>query len=256
MEKENCLMSISEIEIHSIAEYISSITSKKTSHTNLWFRGHADSSYALQPTVYRSPYTWKDEIPLLHQFKARAARFISSPPNTDIEWLFIMQHYATPTRLLDWSENALVALAFAIQYRNAEHTDKDAAVWCLDPQKLNINVSFSAIKDEPIPNICENEELQTMFDSPRQEYPVAIIGPQNTDRIIAQRGVFTLFPNKDSFSLETVDNANNFLIKIVIPHTSINSISEDLYYLGITESSLFPELDSISKELKRLYEGR
>ena len=249
-------MPISKNTICSVSEYISSIIQLKDNYSKLWFRGHPDAEYILQPTVYRSPYTWKNEQPLLHQFKARAARFITNPPATDIEWLFIMQHHATPTRLLDWSENALVALAFATQYRTNKHSEKDAAVWCLNPQKLNENVRFSGFTDEPIPNICDNKDLQVMLDSPRQDYPVAVIGPQNTARIIAQRGVFTLFPNKDPFSLEDLEHAENFLVKIIIPKSNIKSISDDLYYIGITESTIFPELDSISKELRKTYEGR
>lgn len=249
-------MSIEEKIVHNISEYIESIVGLKMMHDKLWFRGHSVVDYALQPTVYRAPYSWKNELPLLHQFKARAARFIDSTPNTDIEWLFIMQHHATPTRLLDWSENALVALAFATQYHSDTHMGKDAAVWCLNPLKLNANIRFPEYGDEPIPNICENKDLQTMFESSRQNYPIAIIGPQNTDRIIAQRGVFTLFPNKDSFSLESLDGADSFLVKIIIPQASIKPISDDLYYIGMTESTLFPELDSISKELRKTYEGR
>ena len=107
---------------------------------------------------------------------------------------------------------------------------------------------------EPIPNICENTELQSMFESPRQTYPIAIIGPQNTDRIIAQRGVFTLFPNKPSFTIEGLEHSEDFLIKIIIPENVAYSISEELYFMGITESTLFPELDSISKELRKEYE--
>jgi len=210
----------------------------------------------LQPTVYRTPYSWKDEEPLLHQFKARGARFIQSQPASNIEWLFIMQHHATPTRLLDWSENALVALAFATQFRKGSHVGHDATVWCLDPIILNSHVRFPEYDSEPVPNICDNAELQTMFESPRQDYPVAIICPQNTDRIIAQKGVFTLFPNKDSFTMEALNKSDEFLIKITIPEKDIKYISDALYYVGITESSLFPELDSISKELKRNYEKR
>ena len=249
-------MAILEKTIQSIPEYICAITDLKAEHNKLWFRGHSSIDYTLQPTVYRPPYTWQKELPLLHQFKARAARFIASSPDTDVEWLFIMQHHATPTRLLDWSENAFVALAFATQYREDKHKGKDAAVWCLNPEKLNENVRFSAFNDEPIPNICENKELQTMFESPRQNCPVAIIGPQNTDRIIAQRGVFTLFPNKDSFNLEAIEYSDKFLSKIIIPESRIKSISDDLYYMGMTESTLFPELDSISKELRKNYERR
>ena len=183
-------MAITELKVHNISEYLEKIISLKTGHDKLWFRGHASNAYTLQPTVYRTPYTWKDEISLLHQFKARGARFLQVQPSNNIEWLFIMQHHATPTRLLDWSENAMVALAFATQFHNDSHTGHDAIVWCLNPILLNSHIRFPEYDSEPIPNICDNNELQTMFESPRQDYPVAIIGPQNTDRIIAQRGVF------------------------------------------------------------------
>ena len=247
-------MPISEITIHNIPEYLKAITDLEPMHKKLWFRGHPSHDYYLWPTVYRTPYTWKDELSLLHQFKARAARFISAPPSTDIEWLFIMQHHATPTRLLDWSESAIVSLSFATQYHTDKHKGKDASIWCLNPIKLNSNTRFPDYDSEPIPNICENKDLQKMFENSRMEYPLAIIGPQNTDRIIAQRGVFTLFPNKDSFKLEDLDKADTFLYKIVIPESDIERISKDLDYIGMTESTLFPELDSVSKELRKTYE--
>ena len=94
-------MAITEFEVKSVAEYLNAVTSLKSNHEKLWFRGHASSDYTLMPTVYRSPYSWENESALLHQFKARAARFLPHAPNDDTEWLFIMQHHATPTRLLD-----------------------------------------------------------------------------------------------------------------------------------------------------------
>lgn len=244
-------MGIKEYEIETLSDYLNVIMELKNDHKKLWFRGHASSDYVLMPTVYRDPYTWVKEAVFLHQFKARASRFINYYPDNDMEWLFLMQHHATPTRLLDWSENALVALAFAVQYRNENHIGKDANVWCLDPILLNSNTRFHSYVDEKIPNICADEDLQNICNSPRQDYPVAIIGPQNSDRIVAQKGVFTLFPNKDSFSMENLKNAEEFLARIKIPNKHITSIEESLYYIGITESSLFPDLDSISKELKR-----
>ena len=250
-------MSIKEYEAKSISEYLEIISSLKGDHEKLWFRGHASHEYRLMPTVYRDPYTWESEVALLHQFKARAARFLDHIPSHEAEWLFIMQHHATPTRLLDWSENALVALAFAVQYRKSQHEDKNAVVWCLNPIKLNDNINYPSDEHEKIPNICECDDLHKMyFTSVRQKtHPVAIIGPQNTERIIAQKGVFTLFPNRESFDMESLEQAENFLVKIVISKDYIEPIKDNLYYIGITESSLFPELDSISKELKRNYEG-
>ena len=248
-------MSIQTHTIKSITEYLEVITSLKGTHEKLWFRGHESTEYKLMPTIYREPYSCKNERALLNQFKARAARFISSAPVDDVEWFFIMQHHSTPTRLLDWSESALVALSFATQFKKEKHFDANSVVWCLNPITLNSHTRFPAYEDEKIPNICADRELQTLVNGFRQDYPLAVIGTQNTDRIIAQKGVFTLFPIKESFELESLNGADEFLVQIIIPKECIETIKHDLYYIGVTESSLFPELDAISKELKHNYEG-
>jgi hypothetical protein len=48
--------------------------------------------------------------------------------NSWIAGLGIVQHYGYPTRLLDWSESALVAAFFAC----AERLDEDGEIWWFD----------------------------------------------------------------------------------------------------------------------------
>lgn len=244
-------MAIKEYTVKTLSDYIKCINDLRSSNEILWYRGHADVDYLLQPTIYRKPYSWEKEKSFMNEFKAKANNFIKAKDDY-FEWLFIMQHHGTPTRLLDWSENALVSIAFATQYRKDKHKGKNAIVWCLNPVKFNGEVHFGSFNDEPIPNIIENDLIQQMYiNSPRTKRPIAILGSYNNERIIAQKGVFTLFPEQDAFSMDSLPDAEKYLTRIVIENSSVDDIAEELYFIGLNELSLFPELESISKEIIR-----
>src|SRR5262249_22802124 len=82
-----------------------------------WFRGHPDSRWALIPKVWRD-YNATTERYLTNSFYQRAKlRHASFPDDSDYAaWLALMQHYGLPTRLLDWSDSALIAAYFAVKY--------------------------------------------------------------------------------------------------------------------------------------------
>ena len=247
----------------SIDEYIVIIRNLRQTNESLWFRGHSNSDYKLIPSLYRTPYSAtavSNESSFMGTFKSKAIRYVQRPMSDDtayFQWLFIMQHYGTPTRLLDWSQNALIALAFATQYRKGVPEDKSADIWCLNPRKLNKTVRYPEYDLNPIPNICDLVSLQRIFakssDVGKITNPIAIVGLHETERIIAQNGVFTLFPDRPPFALEDLPDADDYLFRITLDHTCIDEIAHDLYYIGISESTLFPELQSISEEIKREY---
>jgi hypothetical protein len=241
--------------IRSIDDLIKKLDPLFETNKRLWFRGHPENiNYKLEPSVYRGRWSPEKENDLMNMFKSRAVPYLINLPRTDWEWLFIMQHYKVPTRLLDWTESALIALAFAVYDRLKEHEDAKAgaAVWCLKPYELNKNFTFLR-KSEIIPNINENKMVQNMFafdSSDDPTFPVAIVGPQNSNRVIAQKGVFTLFPIKEKQVMEDITNCNEFLVKFTIDENDVAVIKKQLYNLGITESSIYPELESVAREIQ------
>ena len=103
-----------------------------------WFRGEPDVNTALTPTLYRGGFA-PHENALLQMFRARASGFHETLPmreHTD-QWLFLARHANLPTRLLDWSEGALIALHFALK-------ECKPVVWMLNPLDLN-DLSYTTL---------------------------------------------------------------------------------------------------------------
>lgn len=108
--------------IKNIEDFVKKISSIITGGNNtVFYRGHSDESYKLEPSIYRGNYI-NNEHKIYRDI-------ISKVPNEfegkkTIEALALMQHYGVPTRILDLTTNALVALYFACLGNN----DKDGEV--------------------------------------------------------------------------------------------------------------------------------
>lgn len=94
-----------------------------------WFRGEESAGWipgtALQPKLYRNDFDAKmilyHEQEMRVEFRRRGAQLITERQPVDKwEWYFLMQHYKAPTRLLDWSDAALVGLHFPVSPRGGK----------------------------------------------------------------------------------------------------------------------------------------
>lgn len=279
--------------VNSLADYVSIVTEIANEFDDIWFRGHACASYRLVPSVLR------DTIPLtdargnkvengqmltsegghvtgispenmFYEFKSRAVPFLNREPSNNFEWMFLMQHYGVPTRLLDWTTNALVALFFAIEsnptsdeewnYEDSpsehfmerdEFCSEGAAVFAISPSELN-NLTVS--KPSKI-YICEeadewNHYFEPMNNEGSNFLPIAVQSSHIDTRIRSQSGHFTLH-GSNIWALDYYDSLRKIMHKIFIPYGVVPQMLKNLQALGITESFIYPGLESLSRDIKR-----
>jgi hypothetical protein len=237
-----------------------------------WFRGHADARWQLKPKLYRDgelnvEKLFRFEEELRGEFKRRGSQLAEGLrlPDHDDEWGWysLMQHYAAPTRLLDWSDGVLTALYFAVRETpNASHmTPPAACVWMLDAYRLNLlsfypgDDSFGvALPDwegaeDYLPEIFCGEKLL-------REYPLAIDPPHVFRRLSSQRSHFTVFGTHPD-GLDALGKKNDYLLeKITIPADSVPTIKSELDLSGISETTIFPDLEALSRELGAVWKSR
>ena len=241
------------MEINSIQDLLAKLEElHENQNQDIWYRGQASSEWPLKPYYLRLDGR-QSESTLLKRFKQSAAMLIDKTPKQSFDWLFLMQHYGVPTRLLDWSESPLVALYFAVE--NIEkHGNEDGALWLLYPSELNKNAHIYNRDEDGYSPSFEDEELmnysvESLKSNTRvQLLPVATIATRNNARIQAQHGVFTIH-HHENVAIEDIGDQTH-AVKLVIPKESKESLKKQLVLLGYSKFQLFPELSSIGDIIK------
>jgi hypothetical protein len=250
---------IATYEIRSVQDAIKLRTTCK----QYWFRGHSQVFESLLPAVYREPFhSARPNIEFWagQRFRLRARSFASNVPEWGdyLSWLFMMQHHGVPTKLLDWTENILSALYFAV----CESDNEPGEVWCMNPKRLNwcSNYHICMPDDPPIRYLAaavflQRNMLEALAESLGLENapkrPLGLVPPFEFPRMAAQMSRFTIHPSSEGTALiEFLLRSEKCLVRYVVPAAVKATLKRDLASLGVSHETLFHSLESLAKTIK------
>ena len=232
--------------IKSVDELLSVLKSIRPAER--WFRGHRDATWRCTPSVFRDSTYREKEVELLARFRQQAAVEGARHYLDNWGWLTFAQHHGVPTRLLDWSENPLVGMFFAVAQSDSG-ASSDGALLILDPALLNEGDQKTS---DRIPLLIDSDsEMKPYYPgvTPDGLQTRAVLAPMSFDRIRYQTGMFTI----STFKPEGVSlDSSAALQRYCIPFEAKNEIRNELDCLGINEASVYRDLDRIARRIKEL----
>jgi len=249
----------------------------------LIFRGQSNKNYELLPSIARGRHSacqctiFNDERNMIEMAKFKLPDVFRND-QSPLELLALLQHHGIPTRLLDVTENALVALYFAC----CSSPDTDGEVITFKHEHENVtnypivnaiadsyrfttrgtwtslSLFYGDMKNQPYCleqkqtfDICHtDDEAGGKWIEKCCQRIFYIYAPTRSMRQQVQQGRYILFPNHIDYSIHkegafqwTIDpipkDHADIATRFIIPREIKKQTLSDLSVLGISEGSLF-----------------
>lgn len=180
--------------------------------------------------------------------------------DTAWHWLAMGQHHGLPTRLIDWTFSPFVALHFVTAYLHL--MDEDGEVWAVDYNEVHRLLPEELVQalDREGGAVFTADMLAdvapTLADFSRlDEEPVMLFfePPAVDPRIVNQYALFSVYGDARSGPEEWLRRHRRLWRKIIVPAGIKWEVRDKLDQANITERTLFPGLDGLSRWLRRNY---
>ena len=243
------------------------------------YRGIGNAAYKLRPLALNADLCRVEneyfDAPLA-RFQQEASNYLRTTCGKEkLLWMQYAQHFGSPTRLLDFTTNPLVALYFACQSFKAYNPELgyeeelDGVFWVLCPYNYNTVVSSKHAEADTLNSGMDEDYCQMLLESaPGEQFYPMFFTPEYIDqRMNAQCSRFMLWPNA-RFDLEDLSRPDNWMDfspatdgcsahryarRLIVPKDAKRAILRELDLLGVNEKTLFPGLDSIGNYVKFLF---
>jgi hypothetical protein len=281
------------IEINSLTHFLEFIIDDpEIEKTETVYRGHANLEWRTVPSLFRSPTYTAYEHDMGRDLIAHFPQDFHTD-TTMFDRLVRMQHYGLPTRLVDVTVNPLVALYFACGSERREGSEIDGQVIAYrvkanrtkyyDSDTVSVLANMANLDSDDkrllkqdadnsssngarfnasptaqrLVRFIRNEKPHFEPEiNPADLYRPIYVRPRLSNRrIIAQSGAFLIygFPVEKGAKRFRADIKQRFYR---IPGVGKEAIRADLARLGITGSTLFPELDKAADYIRERYNKR
>ena len=168
-----------------------------------------------------------------------------------------MQHHCVSTRLLDWTENVLVALYFAVSDRKTE----DGELWCMNHTELNWrSADWKACFPDTPPirylaaaAFLSQEDLAKFaieVHCPKINGPLALIPPFQFPRMAAQMSRFTIHLSTNSQEQIEFLLQGPSLFRYIVPANVKRDLAGHLARLGFSHETLYRSLDALGQTIR------
>lgn len=282
-----------DIEIvTSVEQYARETFSLKKSYKDyvLFYRGHSRLNYLLQPGIKRDCNWLENENVMYHELLVRCAQYFTHC-HTHLDYLVEMQHYGLPTRLLDITENPLVALYFAC----CSNKDKLGEIIILCTKTENVKYAksdtvailaalptMSHVEQENLYQVCTNgigekddEKYEILASKLASEVKsrnpafeprirkedllkhIFVIPIRNNQRIMKQDGSFIVCGLSGKYGEDNILDKLRYRDdngkRIVFIVQNKEKILKELDILSVNRASLFPEIDDVAEYIRDKY---